>query len=246
MSWKRTLVTLRTIATAKNVTRIAERCAFCGPTLFLRPDGNDHPHAVRCARCGVGLVQLSLGWAIRDEVGSLRALDACELSARGPVAAFFRREARSAATSEYFSDVAPGTMHDGMRCEDVQQLTYADASFDLVAHGDVMEHVPDDARAFRELRRVFRPGGRMVFSIPMYDGATTVERARLHDGTIEYLQPPVYHDDPLRPEGILAFRDYGRDVVERLSDAGFSEARVLPPSPRLAWLGWHPVIYAEA
>lgn len=240
------LAWLYALATRRRRTLIPARCAFCGPTLFARPDDDDNPHAVRCVRCGVGLVQLSLGWALRDEVGSMRTLDACELSARGPVAAFFRREARSAATSEYFSNVEPGTMHEGMRCEDVQCLTYADASFDVVAHGDVMEHVPDDARAFRELRRVLRPGGRMVFSIPMYDGEKTVERARLAGGTIEYLEPPVYHDDPLRPEGILAFRDYGRDVVDRLRAAGFSEARVLPPSPRLAWLGWHPVVYARA
>jgi SAM-dependent methyltransferase len=149
------------------------------------------------------------------------------------------------ATSEYFSDVPPGTLHDGVRCEDVQQLTYANAGFDLVTHTEVLEHVPDDARAMAELLRVLRPGGAMIFTVPIYDGEHTVERARQHDGAIEYLLEPVYHLDLLRPEGILAFRDYGRDIVERLHATGFVDARILSASRRLGWLGGLPVIAAR-
>ena len=67
---------------------------------------------------------------------------------------FLRRRTRSLATSEYFADVAPGESVDGVRCEDVQRLTYADGSFDLVTHTEVLEHVPDDALAFAQLYRV--------------------------------------------------------------------------------------------
>jgi len=110
----------------------------------------------------------------------------------------------------------------------------------------VLEHVPDDARALRELLRVLRPGGRMVFTVPMHDGAHTVERARLSaDGVVEHLLEPVHHTDPLRPEGILAFRDYGLDIVDRLRVAGFDDARILPLSGRSGSVPLHPVVAAR-
>jgi hypothetical protein len=105
--------------------------------------------------------------------------------------------------------------------------------------------VPDDRRALGELLRVLRPGGYMVFTVPLHGGERTVERARLRDGVIEHLLEPVHHTDPLRVEGILAFRDYGNDIVERLRDAGFGEARILPPSKHSSRIDAQPVIVAR-
>ena len=64
----------------------------------------------------------------------------------------------------------------------------------------------------------------MLFTVPLRDGST-FERAHLRQGVIEHLHAPVYHGDPLR-EGadILAFRDYGSDIVQRLLVAGFGNA----------------------
>lgn len=219
------------------------RCPYCGPSVFiwLGPNATD----VRCAGCSAGVVQLGIGWVLRDEVARLGECDACELSSRGALVAYLRRKARSVATSEYLPGVPVGTFRDGVRCEDVQQLTYASASFDLLTHTEVLEHVPDDARALAELLRVLRPGGTMIFTVPMHDGPHTVERARQRDGVIEYLLEPVYHLDLLRPDGILAFRDYGSDILERLRAAGFVDARILAPSRRLDWLGGLPVIVAH-
>ena len=219
------------------------RCPFCGLTFFVRL--NRESGGLRCAGCSAGSVQLSIGWALREEVGALGNYDVCELSARGAVSAYLRRTARSVATSEYFHDLAPGMLHEGVRCEDVQRLTYANASFDIVTHTEVLEHVPDDARALRELLRVLRPGGAMLFTVPLHDGPQTIERARVRDGVVEHLLEPVHHVDPLRPEGILAFRDYGRDIVDRLRAAGFVDVRILAPSQRMRRLDGLPVILAR-
>jgi ubiquinone/menaquinone biosynthesis C-methylase UbiE len=43
---------------------------------------------------------------------------------------------------------------------DAQALPFADRSFDAVLANHMLYHVPDRARAFREIRRVLRPGGR--------------------------------------------------------------------------------------
>jgi len=218
-------------------------CPFCGPTLFVRLRRD--AVGVRCVRCAASAIHLAMGAAITETVGPLARLDVCELSARGPLAAFLRRSARSAALSEYFADAAPGSTRDGVRNEDMQRLTYPDASFDLVTHTEVLEHVPDEARAFAELFRVLRPGGLMLFTVPLHGGFATVERARLESGTIRHLLEPVHHLDPLRHDGILAFRDYGLDILDRLSSAGFVDARTLVPQRRAPWLGELPVILAR-
>ena len=45
---------------------------------------------------------------------------------------------------------------------DALSLCFGDASFDTVVTSCTMCSVPDPARAFRELRRVLRPGGRLL------------------------------------------------------------------------------------
>ena len=220
-----------------------DRCPYCGPTLFVRL--RREAIGVRCVRCAASTIHLVIGWAIRDHVPDLAARDVCELSARGPLAGFLKRTAKSAALSEYFADAEPGSYRNGIRCEDAQRLTYADASFDLVTHTEVLEHVPDDARAVAELHRVLRPGGTMLFTVPLYGGRATIERARLRDGAVEHLLEPAYHIDPLRGAGILAFRDYGLDIVERLHAAGFVEAAVIASKRRIPWVDDFPVILAK-
>jgi SAM-dependent methyltransferase len=47
-------------------------------------------------------------------------------------------------------------------------LPYRDDSFDLVTTLDVIEHVDDDVAALAELRRVLRPGGRLLVAVPAF------------------------------------------------------------------------------
>lgn len=48
------------------------------------------------------------------------------------------------------------------------RLPYPDHAFDLVTTLDVIEHIDDDVAALRELRRVLRPGGRLLVAVPAY------------------------------------------------------------------------------
>jgi SAM-dependent methyltransferase len=219
------------------------RCPFCGPSLFVRLHRGDA--GVRCVRCTAAEIHLALGRALQELVPDVSSLDACEFSARGPLVEHLRRRARSVAVSEYFADVEPGRSRDGVRCEDMQRLTYADSSFDLITHTEVLEHVPDDARALAELHRVLRRGGRMLFSVPLH-GEATIERARLVDGAVVHLLPPAYHADPQRPDtGVLAFRDYGADLLDRLRGADFADVRLHTVQSPLAWLPARRIVFAR-
>jgi SAM-dependent methyltransferase len=49
---------------------------------------------------------------------------------------------------------------------DACELPLADASIDAICSANLLEHVPDDRRALREIARVLRPGGRAVLVVP--------------------------------------------------------------------------------
>ena len=49
-----------------------------------------------------------------------------------------------------------------------EALPFAPASADLVTSMDVIEHLDDDAVALREYRRVLRPGGWLLLTVPAY------------------------------------------------------------------------------
>ncbi|MEV0084321.1 methyltransferase domain-containing protein [Saccharopolyspora sp. NPDC050642] len=49
---------------------------------------------------------------------------------------------------------------------DALALPFPDEHFDCVIASEIMEHVPEDEKAMRELVRVVKPGGRVVVTVP--------------------------------------------------------------------------------
>ena len=136
--------------------------------------------------------------------------------------------------SEYLgADCEPGETVDGLRHEDVQRLSFPDASFDLVLSFEVLEHVPFADAALAELARCIKPGGALFLTAPFRDDREgNEERAVLQeDGSIEHLLPPEMHGNPVDPDaGALCYRYYGWQVMDDLRSAGFSRAE--------AWFYW--------
>lgn len=91
----------------------------------------------------------------------------------------------------------------------------AGASFDTAIACDVLEHVPDDRAAMRELYRVLRPGGFAVVTVPQKDPpALTEEDPGLTDAAER--ERRFGQKDHLRM--------FGDDFAQRLESAGFSVA----------------------
>lgn len=197
------------------------RCPLCGPTVFVRLAVD--PLGTRCLRCAAWPAHMGLARIVARILPDLSSLRVYEASSTGPWVSFLERRAGALVRSEYWDDTPPGETRNGVVCQDLEHLSFPDRRFDLCTSTEVMEHVADDLAAFRELRRVLVPGGWLIFTVPLFDRAETVVRAeRTADGTIRHVWPPVYHGDRLRGEGgVLVHREYGRDVVDRLADAGF-------------------------
>jgi len=150
--------------------------------------------------------------------------------------------------SEYVGDkTALGASWRGIRNEDATRLTFSDRSFDYVLSFDVLEHVPDYRRAFKEVHRCLAEGGTFLFTAPFVrNSETTIERARVSDsGKIEHLLEPEYHGDPLNPEGgILCFQHFGWDIIDMLKADGFADARGhFLWSRRLGYLGGEQALF---
>lgn len=223
-----------------------QRCPLCKSPVLLRLGSSEH--AVRCIRCGANPAAMSLAAVLSETVGDLADRHVYELSSRGPLFRFLERTAGQLTFSEYFDDVAPGEAKNGISCEDVQQLSFGDRSFDVCTSTDVFEHVPDDRRAFAELFRVLKPGGWAVFTVPIKTREVTVERAELLGGEVRHLLPPEFHDDHVRGVGqVLSYRDYGGDIVDRLAGQGFAAAKIVSPGPEVYFgCGRHVVVAQRA
>ena len=170
---------------------------------------------------------MSTALAVQRHVPQLSRVDTYELSTAGPLYAFLSKHCSSVTGSEYWPDVPPGEWRGRAQCQNIEALTYADESFDLVTSTEVFEHVVNDMNGFREVRRVLRETGVFVFTVPLLLDRETIERARILNGEIEHMEEPEYHDDTIRGEGkVLAFRTYGVDIVDRLVSAGFREALI--------------------
>ena len=100
---------------------------------------------------------------------------------------------------------------------DALHLPFRNASFDRLTMLDVLEHLSDDTRALCEVRRVLKPGGALVFSVPAYQHLWSAHDEALHH-----------------------FRRYEyRGLRELLKESGFEVYRLsfaMSLMPPAAWL----------
>lgn len=95
---------------------------------------------------------------------------------------------------------------------DICDLPFEDASFDVILCNHVLEHIPDDITAMKELYRILKPNGWGIFQIPQDLNRTTTfednsitdkkERAKIF-GQYDHV------------------RVYGRDYFDKLRNIGF-------------------------
>ncbi len=95
---------------------------------------------------------------------------------------------------------------------DICDLPFSDNEFDMILCNHVLEHIPDDETAMKEMYRVLKPGGKAIFQVPL-----------------ENKRAETFEDDTItdRAERARIFgqydhvRIYGMDYFDRLRSIGF-------------------------
>jgi SAM-dependent methyltransferase len=194
------------------------RCNLCGFPVVSIYKG---VFGKRCLRCASTFIHRAIGLVLQ-EMEFKEDIRVYELSSSGALFKFLKKRYKRLIYSEFYDNVVPGDFRKGIQCQDVQQLTYQDEIFDLITSTEVFEHVPDDSKGFKEIFRVLKKGGYFIFTVPLSDTEKTIERTFIRNGEIIHVLPPEYHGDRIRGiRNVLAFRNYGMDIREKLQSAGF-------------------------
>lgn len=132
-----------------------------------------------------------------------------------------KKECKTYIPTQFFPNQEIGSVHNGTRCENLEAMTFEDNSIDLHISQDVMEHIFHPAKAFQEIARTIKPGGAHIFTVPLVN---KMKPSRLRatvaaDGTIEHIETPMYHGNPINPQGSLVTMDWGYDIVKYIFDA---------------------------
>jgi SAM-dependent methyltransferase len=103
---------------------------------------------------------------------------------------------------------------------DIVDLPFPAQRWDTILCSHVLEHVPDDRTAMRELRRVLASDGRAIILVPRNLGVPTDEDPDVHD-PLERVRR-FGQDDHVRM--------YGDDLEDRLRSAGFTHIQAVQPN----------------
>lgn len=133
-----------------------------------------------------------------------------------------KNEAPGYVPTHYYPSVPAGEIVNGVRREDLENLSFEDESFDLHLTQDVFEHLFNPAAAFREIARTLRPGGAHIFTTPLVRKSepTRFCASLAPNGTIVHLmEPPEYHGNPISSEGSLVTVHWGYDIADYIFNA---------------------------
>lgn len=100
---------------------------------------------------------------------------------------------------------------------DVLDIPYNDNTFDLIICNHVLEHIPNDWIAMKELGRVLKKGGQAILQVPISNNSAKT----FEDFSVT---------DPKRREILFGqfdhVRIYGQDYTKRLEESGFKVTRI--------------------
>lgn len=180
------------------------QCPCCGHIGKFRAFGFPPRFDAECPKCGA-LERHRLFVLVCERIGVFAGpRDVLHFAPEHALRIYLRARARAYITADLSG-------MDVDRIEDIECLSFANESVDVVVCSHVLEHV-DDTKALRELRRILRPDGLLLCMVPIIEGwdrtyenpsvRTPAARA-VHFGQHDHL------------------RMYGRDFPRRLASAGF-------------------------
>lgn len=191
-------------------------CSYCqGSFITFFPGGVVTKRAnAKCPQCG-SLERHRLLWHFLQSKTNLFQ-DKLKVLHVAPEKLFFSRLSKlpnleytpCAKFGEGFTDEYPkGTVN-----KDITSLEEVDRTYDVILCSHVLEHIPDDIQAMKELHRVLRPDGWAILQVPLNPA---------FDVTYEDFS---ITDPKAREQAFGQYdhvRVYGKDYSTRLTKVGF-------------------------
>ncbi len=210
-------------------------CPLCAQKTEFELRNKNLRESLKCKNCGATNRKRQIAVAMIRHFGkdsasaSLKTIDKDNVGpilvaeANTPLSKALKGHFDVVHETEYFGvEKKSGDFINGIRHEDLCKTSFQNESLGLVISSDVLEHIPDPYQAHREIHRILRPGGVHIFTVPFYQNQASDEiYAEVIDNKINYFHPPLYHDDPLSPEGVLVYRIFGIESLVKLEQIGF-------------------------
>jgi SAM-dependent methyltransferase len=166
-----------------------------------------------CTHCGCNLREMALAAAICREFSFDGPLTAF---AQAPGAARLQLlEVNECARLSAVLRLFPGHQLVSYPDHDMQASYLPSGKFDLVLHSDTLEHIPDPVKGLAECRRLLRPSGKCMFTVPAIVDRLSRSRAGL---------PASYHGPPgTQWPDYTVHTEFGSDVWRYVVAAGYKD-----------------------
>ena len=166
-------------------------CNYTGAFRDVHPPTGTRKHA-RCPKCNA-LERHRIQYLVIENL--LNKLDTSSLSMlhfapENFLRSYFADKFGSYETADLYMDNVDHKV-------DLQDLPFADKSYDFVFASHVLEHIADDNKAISEISRILKPNGIAVLPVPL-----------VAKKTIEYPEPNPYEEYHVRAPGLDYFDRY--------------------------------------
>jgi SAM-dependent methyltransferase len=171
-----------------------------------------------CTQCGSNVRSIALAGGILRHARSLSTLDEWVKGEEAKICEILEINEAGSLTS-VLRKMARHQLVRYPEC-DMMVLPFKDQSFDLIVHSDTLEHVPNPFQGLKECRRVLRPGGACIFTVPLIIGRLTRSR--------QDLPISVHGNLGCADTSYVVHTEFGADIWCHLLDIGFDDCRIVP------------------
>lgn len=244
------------------------KCPICGNFTTFRDFTDNLRESGRCSICKSSNRQRQIGTTLLNAIYETKGLAfssinklASNLSTSsvldnfkiyntettGSVHNILKKLDANYSASEYLGDeYKSGEIVNGIPHQNLMETSFETSSLDIVMSSDVFEHIPDPYKAFAEIHRILKPGGRHIFTVPFYGDRyrdeirTVIDRS---NGKLNYILPPMYHGDPIRAEGILVYVIFSMEMLLKLNEMGYQARMYNMRNPWQGILGNNAIVF---
>ena len=182
----------------------------------------------QCISCGSIPRQRALMKVLAEEVPDWRKRSMHESSPSGITFTFLKEQCGEYTYSYWYEDKEKGEqLGENKTNQNLEEMTFEDEMFDVFITQDVLEHVNYPEKVLQEIARTLKPGGKHIFTVPIYVLQKSRPRIIMHNGERELILPAVYHGNPISEDGSLVTFDWGNDIAEWIDEVTGMQSKII-------------------